>query len=281
MENLEWLKDNNWSPKQTESAASLFRITQYDNIDESVKKVIVDRAKRNDLNAKYAVLAGKLNNELNQKISSQQKIDIYSGLYDLAKDNQVNAQSRLVQIYNEYELIDEMSGYDVLKKITRLNNVSLNKLMKNYFLNAIQHGNKALIKDFIAFNINDGKPENEMNSFSFEMYNQNLQNIKSLNDKDLAENFYKIVNSTFNENHDGNLALYVMQFNAYGIGTQKNMIAACKISKSLSETNYSNIQVYKEINKILTDNEVTCFNSKEIQLEWDKPKLNEWYSTWK
>ena len=278
VENINWLETQNWNPKQTETAASFYQETQYDQPYDQEKKIIEEKASKNDLNAIYAVNAGKELAEINEPLTYEEKLKIYQKYYELAQAGQINSKVKILNLYNNEEVEEGKTSIDLLKQVTNLDGGKLQVLVDDYFKQTIKANRKGEIKEYIAFIFNQKKPESEENSFNFDMYFQDLRLVKALQDPKEKKDFSNIIEQVFNKNNDGNLALFLMQIYTFGFnGT--DLEKACILSKKLLNTEYSKEKVYFEIVKNLEKNNVTCINHHP-NVEFDKSTLNQWYAGW-
>ncbi len=275
---MNWLMNDHWTPGQTETAAGFYQITQYDESPEKQIKIIEERAAKNDLNARYAILAGKEMNELNEPLSFDKKFEIYKAYSQLAQSGQINAKVKLLNLYNNDEFKDGKKNYEILMKITELDGQRLREMINNFFNQTISAGRQGEIKDYIAFILNEQAYETEENTFSFDFYFKDLRSVKVLRNSKYKEEFTSKIENVFNQNHDGNLILFIMQFYTFDF-KHNDLNKVCQYSNLLENTEYQNELVYKEIIKVLHKNNVSC-QSKNNEIEFDKMKLNDWYRGW-
>lgn len=278
VEDINWLENQNWSPKQTETAASFYQVTQYDQNNDKEIKIIEKKAAQKDLNAIYATNAGRELAEINEPLTYDEKFKIYKKYYELAQAGQINAKVKLLHLYNDEEMATGGTSFDLLKKITQLDDKKIQDLMSNYFDQTISAGRRGEIKEYTAFIINNKQPETDENSFDFNMYFQDLGQVKVLKNKGEMKKFSNTVQRVFDLNRDGNLAYYLMQIYALD-SSRENLEKACIYSEKLKNTEYANEKLFQEVHHLLEKNKIAC-EKNGLRLEFDKPKLNQWYVGW-
>lgn len=277
MNDLEMLQHGDWTPAQTSIAAGFYRQTHYDEPHEAEIKIIEERAKKKDLNAMYAKTAQIWSN-FDEPMTYEKHLKIYQTYYDLAKAGQINAKVKIPELYNKDEFYNgsDETSFEMLKKISNLSNQELQKLIDSYYVETIGAGYRDNLQEYIAFIINNKLPVTVDDSFSLESYYQNLRQVKALKDPKTAKEFSNILERTFSQNNDGNLVLFLMQINAFGIGKPIDLNKVCDFSKRIIGTEYSQDNLYKEILQTLKNKNINC-SDKVKPAELDQATLNDWY----